>query len=58
MADGEDWLMRPVIEKMCSYKDLIDGTYGLEDVVIMNEAIDVKYENECRWHEHEKQKAK
>ena len=49
MAEGEDWLMRPVLEGLCKYESLIDGTLGLEDIARMNEAIDVKNENEARY---------
>lgn len=46
MADGEDWLMRPVMEGLCKYESLLDGTVDLNDIARMNEAIDVKQENE------------
>ena len=49
MPDGEDWLLRPVLEGMCRYESLIDGTLGLEDIDRMNDAISVKYENEARY---------
>lgn len=40
--------MRPVDRGYCLYESLIDGTLGLEDVARMNDAIDVKEENERR----------
>lgn len=49
MADGDDWLLRPVLEGMCKYESLVDGTLGMEDVARMNDALDVKYENEMRY---------
>jgi hypothetical protein len=49
MADGEDWIMRPVLEGLCRYESLKDGTLNLEDISRMNEALDVKYENEYRY---------
>ena len=49
MNAGEDWIMRPVLEGCCKYESLIDGTLDLEDVARMNEALDVKYENESRY---------
>lgn len=49
MGDDEDWLMRPVLEGMCKYESLLDGTLGLEDIAKMNDALDVKYENESRF---------
>jgi len=49
MADDEDWVMRPVLEGLCLYESLRDGSLDLEDVARMNEAIDVKIENENRY---------
>lgn len=49
MGDGEDWLLRPVIEGLCKYESLKDCSLDLEDVAIMNEALEVKYENERRY---------
>lgn len=41
--------MRPVLEKCCLYESLIDGTLDLADLARMNDALDVKYENERRY---------
>lgn len=41
--------MRPVTEGLCLYESLKDGTLDLEDVSRMNEALDVKQENEKRY---------
>lgn len=49
MQDDEDWVMRPVQERMCLYESLKNGVVDLEDLARMNEAIDVKYENERRY---------
>ena len=49
MGDDEDWVMRPVLEGMCSYESLKDCTLDLEDIARMNEALDVKIENENRY---------
>jgi hypothetical protein len=49
MNDEEDWVMRPVLEGMCKYESLIDGTLSLVDVARMNEALEVKDENEARF---------
>ena len=49
MADGEDWVMRPVAEKMCLYESLLDGTLGLVDIARMNDCIDVMEENKRRY---------
>jgi hypothetical protein len=43
--------MRPVIEGMCKYESMLDGTITLYDVSLMNDALDVKAENERRYHE-------
>lgn len=42
--------MRPVSEGWCKYESLLDCSLDLEDIARMNEAIDVKYENEYRVH--------
>lgn len=49
MAEGEDWLLRPCIEGMCLYESLKDGTTDLCDIAKMNEALDVRAENEKRY---------
>lgn len=48
MGDGEDWLMRPVLHGMCKYESLLDCTLNLVDLGRMNDALDVKFENEER----------
>jgi hypothetical protein len=58
MNDGEDWLMRPVLEGLCKYESLLDGTLSLEDLQMMHESLDVKYENDRRYMEYEKAKQK
>lgn len=49
MAEEDDWLLRPVLEGMCNYESLIDGKLDLADIVKMNEALDVRAENEKRY---------
>lgn len=49
MPDEEDWLLRPVVEKMCFYESLKDGTLDLNDVAKMNDALTIKYENGARY---------
>jgi hypothetical protein len=49
MAEGEDWLLRPSIDGMCQYESLINGTLDLADVAKMNEALDIRAENERRY---------
>lgn len=41
--------MRPVLEKMCLYESLKDGTLDLEDLARMNDELDVRAENERRY---------
>lgn len=48
MIGDEDWLMRPVLRQLCTLRELQDGTYSLEDVMLMNEALDVEAENRFR----------
>lgn len=49
MGDDEDWLMRPVLEGCCRYESLKDCTLDLVDVAKMNDALDVRAENENRY---------
>lgn len=48
MTEEDDWLLRPVIEGLCQYESLINGTLDLADLALMNEALDVRAENEAR----------
>lgn len=34
------------MEGMCKYESLIDGTLGLEDVALLNDALDIRAANE------------
>lgn len=45
MTDGEDWIMRPVLEGCVHYDRLLDGSIGLHDIDRMNEALDVRQRN-------------
>lgn len=40
--------MRPVDKGYCRYESLVDGTLDLGDVALMNDALDVRTENERR----------
>ena len=40
--------MRPVLNGLCQYESLKDGTLDLVDVSLMNEALDVQDENAYR----------
>lgn len=48
MPDGMDWLLRPAARGLCRYESLKDGTLDLEDVALMNDALDIQDENERR----------
>jgi len=48
MEGEEDWLMRPVLSHLVGYESLKDGTLDLEDIALLNEALDVQAENEYR----------
>lgn len=48
MADGEGWIMRPVMRGMCTYESLKNGSVDLRDIDRMNEAIDIDDENRKR----------
>ncbi len=36
---------------MCRYESLLDGTLGLHDIALMNDALAVKADNEALAHE-------
>lgn len=46
LPGGEDWLLRPVVKGMCRYESMKNGDLDLEDVALMNDALDVVAENE------------
>jgi len=48
MTGGEYWIMRPVLEGLCNYESLVNGALDLADVSRMNEALDVRNENQAR----------
>ena len=48
LPHGDDWLYRPVMAGMCRYESLIDGTLDLADIARMNDAPDVRDENQRR----------
>jgi len=48
MRDGEYWIMRPVLEGLCHYESLLTGKLDLCDIARMNEALDVRDENQAR----------
>ena len=48
MEGQEDWLLRPVLRGLCTYESLRNGVLGLEDIALMNEALEVEAENAYR----------
>lgn len=38
--------MRPVIRGMCKFESLKDGTLDLADIALMNDALDVRADNQ------------
>lgn len=51
MDEELDWVMRPVLEKLCKYESLLDGSLTLADISRMNDALDVRDENAARLEE-------
>jgi hypothetical protein len=49
--------MRPVLERLCQYESLKDGTLDLADIAEMNEALDCQAENMRRAYEAARSKA-
>jgi hypothetical protein len=43
-----DWLLRPVLKGALRYESLLDGTVGLADVALLNDAYDVQADNEVK----------
>ncbi|OZI36416.1 hypothetical protein CEG14_15570 [Bordetella genomosp. 1] len=46
LPGGEDWLMAPVIRGLVSYDKLLDGSIGLVDIALMNDALWVQADNQ------------
>jgi hypothetical protein len=51
MASDEDFLMRPVLAGILPYVDLLGTKLTLYDIALLNDALDVKDENERRLYE-------
>src|SRR5437868_2709421 len=52
LPGGEDWLLRPVLAGHCRLESLKDGTLDMADVALLNDALDVKADNERLWNEY------
>jgi hypothetical protein len=46
MPEDESWLWRPVVEGLCKYESIIDGTLDLGDIKTMHNILDVRAENQ------------
>lgn len=44
--------MRPVLRGLCRYESLKDGTLGMEDIALMNDALEVQSDNELIARQH------
>lgn len=51
MDDGSDLLWRPVARGWIKAESLFDGTFDLEHIAQINDAISVDDENQTRWDE-------
>lgn len=49
MTSGEDLLFRPLLEGIIRYESLKNGEIDLFDITKINEALDVKFENQKRF---------
>jgi hypothetical protein len=45
LEPGLEWLLRPIVEHLCSFESLKNGAVDLADIALMNEALDVWIEN-------------
>jgi hypothetical protein len=52
--EAEEWCLRPVMAGKCSLESLLNGTVQLHHLAMLNEALDVQYENEAIMYEAEK----
>lgn len=56
LANGEDWLLRPVLEGLVKYESLLDGSLDLSDIALLNDALSVRDENSSRAYERARRK--
>ena len=49
--------MRPVLAGLLSYESLLDTRISLYDIAVLNDAMDVKMENEARLESHLRRQA-
>lgn len=53
MPEGDDWLLRPVMKGLIKYESLKDGTLDITDIARLNDALDVRFENDQRFRDAE-----
>ena len=51
LPNGEDWVLRPVINGLIKYESLLDGTLSIDDIALLNDVLDVKIQNEELYNE-------
>lgn len=51
LPNGEDWVLRPVVNGLIKYESLLDGTLSIDDIALLNDALDVKIQNEELYNE-------
>lgn len=47
-GEGEDFIMRPILNHLCLYESAKNGALDLADFARMNDALNVQAENERR----------
>lgn len=53
MAEGEDYLFRPVLRGLVRLESLFGTDITLEHIALANEALDVQEENQRRYERHQ-----
>jgi hypothetical protein len=48
LPDGRGWLLRPCLAGLVDYRAYLDGTIGLEDIALLNDALAADAENKRR----------
>jgi hypothetical protein len=51
MDDGLDWVFRPVLRGVFRGESLFDGTVGMMELAMANQALDVQDENQYLYQE-------
>jgi hypothetical protein len=51
MADGTDWIWRPILRGVFKGESLFNGAITIAEIAQANDALDVQDENEARYHD-------